>query len=162
MYRGMIRAAEPADAEAIARLWNWMIRTTLWTFTTIEKSPEDITDMMSARPGAFLVAREGDVIAGFLTFGSFRAGPGYAATVEHTILVSPDFHMRGIGRSLMQAGIEAARAARHHVMVGGISGRNPVGLSFHARLGFDEVGRMPQVGYKNGEWLDLVLMQKIL
>ena len=158
----MIRAAGPGDAEAIARLGNWMIRTTTWTFTTIEKTQADVAQMIATRPGAFWVAQEGADCAGFITFGTFRSGPGYAATVEHSILVSPEFQGRGLGRALMEAGFEAARAAGCHVMVGGISGSNPNGLSFHARMGFDEVGRMPQVGRKNGKWLDLVLMQKIL
>ena len=158
----MIRAAGPADAEAIAGLWNWMIRTTTWTFTTVEKTRADIAQMIDTRPGAFWVAQEKADCAGFITFGTFRSGPGYAATVEHSILVSPDYQGRGLGRALMRAGIEAARKAEHHVMVGGISGSNSDGLSFHAHMGFDEVGRMPQVGRKNGQWLDLVLMQKIL
>jgi len=34
--------------------------------------------------------------------------------------------------------------------------------SKHARAGFVEVARMPEVGRKFGRWLDLVFMQRIL
>ena len=47
-----------------------------------------------------------------------------------------------------------------HVMVGAIDAENVASIAFHARMGFVETARMPQVGFKFGRWLDLVLMQR--
>ncbi|WP_299960006.1 GNAT family N-acetyltransferase [uncultured Roseobacter sp.] len=157
-----LRPAVAADAGAIAALWNPMIRDTLSTFTTVEKTPEDIRAMIAARKDAFLVARERDGCVGFVTFGPFRAGPGYAATVEHTVIVSDSAQARGTGRALLSAAEDAARQQGHHVMIAGISHTNEGAQRFHRRLGYTEVARMPQVGRKADQWLDLVLMQKIL
>ena len=83
----MIRAATQEDAPAVCALWNEMIRDTLATFTTQEKTSDEIKSLIAARAGAFWVAESAQV-DGFTTFGPFRAGPGYSATAEHTIILS--------------------------------------------------------------------------
>jgi phosphinothricin acetyltransferase len=158
----VIRPATDADAPAIMRLWNAMIRDTLATFTTTEKTNADITQMISRRRGMFWVAVNGTDLQGFATCGAFRAGPGYAATAEHTVIVAPEAHGMGVGRALMKELEKAARDAGLHVMIAAISSANPQAMRFHERLGYSETGRLPEVGRKAGQWLDLVLMQKKL
>jgi L-amino acid N-acyltransferase len=46
-----------------------------------------------------------------------------------------------------------------HVMVAGIAGENEVSIRLHAKFGFIESARMPEIGTKFGRWLDLVFMQ---
>ncbi|MEO1703793.1 MAG: GNAT family N-acetyltransferase, partial [Pseudomonadota bacterium] len=35
-------------------------------------------------------------------------------------------------------------------------------ISFHERMGYDRIATLPEVGFKFGRWMDLVLLQKIL
>lgn len=158
----MIRDAEIKDAKSIASLWNWMIQDTLATFTTEEKSLEDIENLVEARQSGFFVAEDAEGVTGFVTFGPFRAGPGYGATCEHTVIVAPDSQRQETGRALMAQAMRSAAKQGYHVMVGAISSANLQAVRFHEKLGFDEVGRMPEVGRKAGCWLDLILVQKIL
>ncbi len=155
------RPARTEDAGAIAAIWNRMITGSLATFTTIEKTEADILDLIAARNGAFRVADENGV-QGFVTFGPFRAGPGYAATVEHTIVLNPGAQGRGVGRALLDGAMTAAADMGHHVMIAAISSANPQAVAFHAALGFTQTGHLPEVGRKAGQWLDLILMQKTL
>ncbi|HYN46145.1 MAG TPA: GNAT family N-acetyltransferase [Allosphingosinicella sp.] len=157
-----IRHAEPGDASAIAGLWNHIIRDTLVTFNSSEKPEAEVSGLIATRPGAFLVAEEAGEFLGFATFAQFRAGPGYAHTQEHTILLAPAAQRRGLGRRLMARLCDAARARGAHVLVAAISAANPEGLAFHAALGFREVARMPEVGRKFDAWHELVLMQRPL
>jgi len=82
--------------------------------------------------------------------------------MEHSVYVNDAFHRAGIGRLLLTALIERARANGVHVLVGGIAAENAASIALHAALGFEEVARMPEVGQKFGRWLTLVFMQKIL
>jgi phosphinothricin acetyltransferase len=156
----MIRPATSADAAAIAAFWNPLIRETLVTFNPVEKTAEEIASMITTREG-FLVADDGDVL-GFATYAQFRGGLGYAFAQEHTIILAPAAQGRGLGRALMDALADHARAHGHHILMAGVSGSNPAGIAFHAALGFAEVGRVAQAGWKFGRWHDLVLMQKML
>ena len=159
-----IRSATPADIAEICAIWNPIIRDTLITFTTVEQNPATIAKLLEAKAEhdlPFLVADAGK-IAGFATYGPFRSGPGYAHTAEHTIILAPWARGQGTGRDLLQAIEDHARAHGIHALIGGVSGANPGGVAFHAACGFRQIATLPQVGRKAEQWLDLVLMQKLL
>lgn len=59
----------------------------------------------------------------------------------------------------MSALIDEARASGKHTMVAAVDGGNEASIRLHERLGFVEVGRMPELGAKFGRWQDLVLLQ---
>lgn len=157
----MIRPASPADAPAIAAVWNAVIRDTTATFTTVEKDPAALAGQIAAGT-PWWVAEMGGLVVGHATYGQFRSGPGYARSMEHSIHLAPAAQGKGLGRALMAALEDHARSAGVHVMVAGVSSDNAAGQEFHARLGYVECGRVLQAGHKWGRWLDLVLMQKIL
>lgn len=161
----MIRAATAADAAAIAEIWNHYIRDTLTTFTTAEKSQASIAVMIAEKEalghGTFVVLEEGRV-EGFATYGQFRTGPGYARKMEHSVMLRPGIAGRGLGRALMMALENHAHAGGAHSIFAGVSAANETGRVFHARCGYAEIARLPEVGFKWGRWIDLVLMQKML
>ena len=158
----ILRQARMGDAPAICAIANATIRDTLVTFTTKERSEAGVAADIALRGAAFQVVLRGDRVVGFATFGVFRDGPGYAHTKELSIQLATDARRQGMGRTLMQRLEQVAVEQGVHVLVAGISGANPQAQAFHAACGFDEVGRMAQVGFKSGQWLDLVLMQKVL
>ena len=158
----MIRPALKRDATEVTALWNTMISETDVTFTTDLKVRADVEAMIADPVRSFLVAEHKGAFAGFAMLGPFRSGPGYAQTVEHSVYLMPNAKSKGLGRSLMDVLTKAVLELGHHVMVGAISGTNSAAVGFHQRLGFEQVGLMPQVGQKNGVWHDLILMQKIM
>jgi phosphinothricin acetyltransferase len=157
----ILRTASAEDAAAVAAIWNHYIRDTLVTFNAVEKSVAEVTGLIAGRPAFFVALADGQV-AGFSTYDQFRAGVGYARTVEHSIQLAPGAEGRGLGRALMTAVEDHARARGAHSMIAGVSGANPAGQAFHRRMGYCVTATLPEVGWKGGRWLDLVLMQKFL
>jgi len=160
----VIRPATVNDATAIAEIQNALLAE-----TTIEWRDEPYT--VASRVDwirdldVVLVAEAGDVVIGFAAFGAFRditVRPGYRHTVENTVHVRQAHWGAGVGRQLMTALIDAARERGVHVIVAAIDSVNASSIRLHDRLGFVEVGRLPEVGTKFGRWLDLVLMQLVI
>lgn len=163
-----IRDATDDDLEAILALHNRLIPidATAWTerLETIDERREWFAHKQHSR-WPVLVAEVDDHVVGFATYGEFRDNAtweGYRFTAELTIHVAPDHHGTGVGRLLMETLIERARAAGLHTLVAAVDGANEGSIRFHERLGFVETGRMPEVGYKFGRWLDLVLLQRVV
>lgn len=109
-----------------------------------------------------VVAEEDGQCLGYGSFGPFRAGEGYAGTVEHSVYVARDARRRGVASALLSHLIETAARQGYRRMVGGISADQPASLALHRKLGFEEQGRLFGVGQKLGRPLDLVLMVRAL
>jgi phosphinothricin acetyltransferase len=161
----IIRDASETDLPAILAIYNDAVlnETCIWNDT-----PADLAERRAwwqsrvAQGFPVLVAETGGKVAGYASFGTFRPFEGYRFTVEHSVYIAREARRRGIGTLLLQQLIEEARSLRKHAMVGGIGADNAASFALHARLGFTETGRMPELGFKIGRWQDLVFVQKIL
>ena len=168
-----VRDCTEADLPASLAIFNELIPTTTVAWRndpfTLEWRAEWFARQQH-RGFPVLIAVDGDAgdggeVVGVASYGDFRNTPhfeGYRFTVEHSIHVAGTRKGDAIGRALMDALVDRAREAGLHVMVGAIDGGNVDSIRFHERMGFVEVARMPEVGFKFCRWLDLVLMQRIL
>ena len=160
-----IREARETDAGAIAAIINHEIRTGLAIWRYAERPVEDIRAMIAGRLAAgqaVLVAEDGTGVRGWGGYGPFRTGEGYDRTAEHSVHIAPDAQRLGIGRALLEQLIAHAARAGVHALIGGIDDTNTGSIALHRQMGFFEVGRLPEVGWKFDRWLNLVLMQKTL
>ena len=158
----IVRPARPDDAEGILPILNHVIRDTAITFTSAEKTVDYVRQEIIDRNGAYFVAERAGSVMGFATCFQFRGGPGYAHTMEHSIALAAEARGQGAGRALLNAVCDHARGQGAHSMFAGVSAENPAGVAFHARMGFAQVARLPEVGFKFDRWMDLILMQKFL
>lgn len=161
----IIRPAETPDLAQIAAIWAPIIADTTVTFASDTRTPATLAAMIADRRAQgreFLVAVDGLTVLGFASYAQFRSGNGYLTSMEHTIILAPVAQGRGVGRALMTAIEDHARANGAHTMVAVVSGENADGVGFHAACGYRDCGRLPEVGAKFGRYLDAVVMVKIL
>ncbi|MDX1779790.1 MAG: GNAT family N-acetyltransferase [Thalassovita sp.] len=157
-----IRNAETKDAAAIAAIYNDAVlhSTAIWNDVTVDAKNRAGWIADRQKQGfPVLVACDGDTVLGYASYGPFRAFDGYKLTVEHSVYVDTARRGGGIGRALLQALIERARADGFHIMIAAIEAGNTPSIRLHEKLGFEQTALMPQVGQKFGRWLDLAMLQ---
>jgi L-amino acid N-acyltransferase len=160
--------ATPEDLPAIVAIYNEVIATTTAIYRDQPVALEDRAAWLDERRAdgfPVLVARDErtGAVAGLGSYGWFKASPpGYATTVEHTVLVAGAHRGAGLGTRLVEELVARAGAAGFHMMVGLIDAANAGSIRLHERLGFREVARMPEVARKDGAWVDLVIVQRPL
>ena len=161
----VIRDAAPADLPAILAIHNDAI---LHSLAIWQERPVDLANRQAwfeerTGQGYPVLALDLDgALAGYASYGPFRFGSGYDATVENSVYLAAAQRRQGLGRRLMKALIARARAQGRHVMVAGIALPNDASVALHRSLGFTEAGMLREIGRKAGRWLDLMLMQKRL
>jgi L-amino acid N-acyltransferase YncA len=160
-----VRPATFEDVPAILAIYNDAVANTTAIWNDGLADLGNRRAWLSERQGKgfpVLVACLGGEVAGYASYGDWRAWDGYRHTVEHSIYVRADLQRRGAGRALLAALIDAARAGGKHAMVAGIEAGNVASIRLHESLGFKAIGTFPQVGTKFGRWLDLTMMQLTL
>jgi phosphinothricin acetyltransferase len=160
-----VRDATREDLPEILAIYNEVIRNSTAVYSEVEFTPargEIWFDSKAGQGFPFIVACDAGGVAGFGTFGDFRAWPCYLFTVEHSVHVRADRRGRGIGRALLVELIGRARSANKHVMIAGIDAENTISIDLHRNLGFREVGHFHEVGFKFGRWLDLKFLELAL
>ncbi|MDO9414759.1 GNAT family N-acetyltransferase [Pararhizobium sp.] len=161
-----LRDAEDKDLIEIRDIYNDAVvnTTAIWNDTQVDLANRAAWFAERRRLGyPVLVAVTDDgVVAGYASFGDWRAFDGYRHTVEHSVYVQKDQRGGGIGRLLLEALIERAAALDKHVLVAGIESGNAASIRLHEKLGFEITGQMKEVGTKFGRWLDLTFMQLTL
>lgn len=165
MAAASIRSAAPQDAEAIAATYAHHVTNGTGTFELVPPDADFWLGKIAAQADKgwpFLVIENAGEVLGYAYAAQIRERPAYKPCCEDSIYIREDCVGRGLGNQLLSALIEAARGAGFEQMVAVIGGGEPQSMALHARCGFAEVGRLKDVGFKFGRYLDSVYMQRDL
>lgn len=161
-----VRAAQPADIVQVTAIYRDAVINRTGSF---ELEPPGETEMIARHARItgqgypYLVACAGSFILGYAYAFAYRDRPGYRFTVEDSVYVRAESQGRGVGAALLARLILEAEARGYRQMVALIGdSANAGSIRLHQNAGFVETGSLRAVGWKQGRWLDIVLMQRML
>jgi len=161
-----VRAATEGDLEAVARIYEPHVLRGLATF---EEVPPTAAEMGLRRAAVlelglpYLVAEVDGVVVGYAYASVYRTRAAYRHTIEDSVYLAEGMGGRGIGTALLAALIEGCEAGPWRQMLAVIGdSANQASIALHRRLGFEDKGTLRAVGFKLGQWVDTVFMQRPL
>lgn len=162
----LIRPAEPSDLPAVQATYAIEVLEGTASFETtppdleeIERRYREVID--SGLP--YVVADVDGVVAGYAFAHLYHSRPGYRLTVETTIYIGRSHQRRGLGSLLLDDVVKDCIAAGKRQMVAIIGGSaNQGSVRVHEKAGFHLVGRLHHVGFKFGQFIDVIIMQRSL
>ncbi len=168
-----VRAAEPADAEAIRSIYNHEVLHTTATFDLVPRSFDDQVQWLAARSGAFSAivavdqteadpATDEPAVVGFAALSPYRERAAYRTSVEDSVYVRRDRGGEGIGTLLLDSLLDLAEGSGFHAVFARIEASGTASRALHARCGFELVGIERETGRKFNRWLDVALMECVL
>ena len=152
-----IRSATPADAAAIAALYNWYIANTVITF---EVDPVPAAEMARRIESVleahdWLVLERGGELLGYAYTGRYHARAAYRFAGESTIYLRHGVGGQGLGTTLYGELLRRTFARGLRTVIGGIALPNEASVRLHEKLGFVKVSHLARIGYKFERWIDV-------
>jgi phosphinothricin acetyltransferase len=158
-----IRHAGEQDAAAIARIYNEGIEDRGATFETEPRQAGDIAAKLAERERyPLFVITEDDAVLGWAGLTTYRPRACYAGIAEFSIYLDRRARGRGLGRQLLTALVDGARERGYWKLVSRIFPTNAGSRALCRSCGFREVGVYEKHGRLDGEWRDVVIVERLI
>jgi L-amino acid N-acyltransferase YncA len=156
-----IRPARATDAPRLAEIFRQGVEDRVATFETRPASAQEAARWI-AEDLVLVAERDGDVVA-WAKAGPYSDRHGYYAGVrEATLYVDRAARRLGLGNALLAALAEAARDDGAHKLIGKVFTSNRASIALVRGLGWREVGVHQRHGTLDGEWKDVLVVERML
>ena len=159
-----LAAADEHHLEQITEIYNDAVINTTATFDSEPKSLREQREWMRKHDNEhpIIVAILDGKLVGWGSLSQFSDRCCYQRTVEDSVYVRKEFRGKGIGTMILRKLVDEAKKASHHSIIARLDAGNEASIALHTNVGFREVGRLREVGFKFGRWLDIVVMEILL
>jgi L-amino acid N-acyltransferase YncA len=161
--RVKIRNACLEDADAIAEIYNHAIADGNATFDTFPVSGNRYASFFERDDRAsLLVAVSKNQVVGWASISPISDRWAYRYTCLGSFFVHRRFRGKGVGNALKGAQTEEAARLGYHSLIVEVLSTNLISIRLNLTFGFRIVGESWEAGYRDGKWIGLVIMQKML
>jgi len=154
----VLRSMTAADWPSVRAIYEEGMATGHATFERVAPSWEvwDAGHLAAGR----LVAVEGERVIGWAALSAVSRRPVYAGVAEVSVYVGAEARGKGVGHQLLEALVAESERQGIWTLQAGIFPENRASLSLHARCGFRIVGRRERLGCMDGQWRDVMLLER--
>jgi L-amino acid N-acyltransferase YncA len=156
------RAARAADAVAVARIYNEGIEDRVATFETDPRTAAHVEPLLAGDVHPAVVVEQEGAVAGFAWTSTYRSRPCYNGVGEFSVYVAREARRGGAGRAVLRALIEECEHRGFWKLVSRVFPENAASRRLCAASGFREVGVYHRHGRLDGEWRDVVIVERLL
>lgn len=157
-----MRPASTRDLPRVAEIYSHGIAERVATFETAPRTAADLAAWADdGQPFVVAEDRAGRVV-GWARAGAYSDRCVYSGIGEHAVYVDPAARGQGLGRRLLEALAGEAEAAGLYKLTSRIFATNMASRAAHRAAGFTEVGIQRRHGRLDGQWVDCVLVERLL
>ena len=127
---------------------------------TFETEVPSWEDWDGAHLSLRLVAEEDGEVVGWAALSPYSARECYRGVAESSVYIAERVRGRGIGRALIERLVRDSEEAGFWTLQAGVFPENEESLALHRRCGFRVVGVRERIGRLDGEWRDVVLLER--
>ncbi|WP_435193766.1 GNAT family N-acetyltransferase [Natronomonas sp. EA1] len=159
-----LREVTPGDAAAIRAVYAPYVEETAITFEEAVPAVEAFRNRIATKTERFpwYVCEADGELLGYAYGGAWRSRAAYRWSTETSIYLRESAQGQGVGTALYTALLDSLAAQGYQSAYAVITLPNPGSVAFHERFGFEEVGVMPDAGYKHGGWHDVAWWHRAL
>jgi len=158
---------EPVSSEhlsPLADIFNYYVEHSVSLFITEPVSNEEMRAMLffeDSRYAAFAIIAN-EKLAGFISIHSHNQRAAYRDTADITLYLAPEYTGIGLGSRAVEFIEKYAEKNGFHVLLASIAGGNTASVRLFEKMDYVKAAHFKELGYKHGQWLDVVWYEKIL
>ena len=162
--RPTFRDGTVEDAAVIAEIYNESIRA---GGATMDDEPKTGTDIRTQIEGFgrrelfVLLELDGEVL-GWRVIKRYSDRPGYRFSCETAVYLRHGALRSGHGSRIKRELIARCKKLGYHHLVARIFADNRASIEYNLRFGYELVGVQREIGFKEGRWQDIAILQLVL